>query len=328
MAHRKVLTQADREQHHAERNAKLERARNLLEQGLAKLQTSDDWRAMLERTARNLRTRLGAGRFSFNNQLIIWGSNSAHPTSLDRSPPSKLGSAWGRHVKKGEKAVFILQPRPIRPREKATGKTVRSDGDDASDVVMTFRPLALFPLHATDGCPLEEPPRLTGDITAPEPFDSAVETLRDVILGLDETPVTCIDIRPREPGDHPTAFGWYTRSTKAIVVVDTGNRAQMLRTLLHETAHAILHGPGDHHDTPTKEIEAESVSYIVSHAIGLETCDYALPYVASWAQGDDAAKRVRECGERIYIAARAILNALLGPIDNVETEPTAEAPCA
>ena len=87
----------------------------------------------------------------------------------------------------------------------------------------------------------------------------------------------------------------------------------MLKTLVHETAHAILHGAGDHHDLPTKEIEAESVAFIVSHALGLDTgAAYSFPYIASWASGDDATKRVRASGERITKAARSILDALLG----------------
>jgi hypothetical protein len=326
MAQRKVFTPSEREQHQVERNAKLQRARALLEEGIAKLQTSDDWRRMLEQVAKNLRTKLGAGRFSFRNQLLL-----AMQVGSGEIGPIATFETWkrvGRHVKKGEKAVFVLQPRPIRPRDKATGKTVNPDDDPSGEVMMAFRPLALFRLLATEGPPLEELPRLTGDITAPEPFDRAVETLRDVVLRLDGTPVASVDIRPREADDHPTAFGWYVRSTKAIAVVDTGNRAQMLRTLAHETAHAILHGAGDHHDLPTKEVEAESVSYIVSHAIGLDVAAYSFPYVASWAPREDAAQRVRESGERIHLAARVILDALLGPIEDVDTETTAQPLCA
>jgi len=282
---------------------------------------------MLERTAKNLRTKLGAGRFSFRNQLLLW----MQLDGLSDIGPIATFETWkriGRHIKKGEKALFILQPRPIRPRDKATGKTFRSDDDASGEVIMTFRPLAVFILRSTDGVPLEEAPKLTGDITAPEPFERAVETLRDVVLALDAKPVASVDIRPREVGDHPTAFGWHMRTTKAIVVVDTGNRAQMLRTLVHETAHAILHGPGDHHDSPTKEIEAESVSYIVSLAIGLDVASYSFGYIASWAQGEDAAERVRESGERIQVAARSILDALLGPVEDLETEATASPLCA
>ena len=39
--------------------------------------------------------------------------------------------------------------------------------------------------------------------------------------------------------------------------------------------------------------------------------------------GDDAARRVRESGERIHLAAGRILDALLGPIDDLEAEAAA-----
>jgi hypothetical protein len=102
----------------------------------------------------------------------------------------------------------------------------------------------------------------------------------------------------------------------------------MLKTLVHETAHAILHGSGDHHDTPTKEVEAESVAFIVSHVLGLDTSAYSFPYVAHWADGTDATDLVRQSGERIHSAARRILDALLGPVEDLETNERAQALCA
>src|SRR6185369_10219256 len=66
MATRRNFTPAEREQHQAERRAKLERAKSLLEQGLTQLQTSDEWRALLERIAKNIRHKLGFARYSFS----------------------------------------------------------------------------------------------------------------------------------------------------------------------------------------------------------------------------------------------------------------------
>jgi hypothetical protein len=107
-----------------------------------------------------------------------------------------------------------------------------------------------------------------------------------------------------------------------VVVVDTGNRAQMFRRLVHETAHGILHGAGDHHDIPTKEIEAESVAFIMSHTLGLDTGEvYSFPYIAHWAARDDATMRVRGSGERITKAAKMIVDAL------ERREAAGSAPC-
>jgi hypothetical protein len=64
----------------------------------------------------------------------------------------------------------------------------------------------------------------------------------------------------------------------------------------------------------------------VSHTLGLDAGSaYSFPYIASWAAGDDATKRVRASGERITRAARSILDALLGPVEEPELEVAPEA---
>jgi DNA primase len=52
------------------------------------------------------------------------------------------------------------------------------------------------------------------------------------------------------------------------------------------------------------EVEAESVAYVVCSALGVDSSDYSLPYVASWSGGDldkvaATAERVVRCAHRI-----------------------------
>jgi hypothetical protein len=51
----------------------------------------------------------------------------------------------GRSVKKGEKALTILQPRPIRARSRHKPESDRTDeAADGTGVIMTFRSLPVF----------------------------------------------------------------------------------------------------------------------------------------------------------------------------------------
>jgi hypothetical protein len=62
-------------------------------------------------------------------------------------------------------------------------------------------------------------------------------------------------------GDHPAAAGWYELRTREIVVIlGETSPAQQLQTLMHEVTHSILHGDGEHHATPTAEVEATRAS--------------------------------------------------------------------
>jgi len=59
--------------------------------------------------------------------------------------------------------------------------------------------------------------------------------------------------------------------TRMIVFVSAETtRSQQLKTLIHEIAHAILHGTADYHTRAEMKVEAESVAFAVSNVLGLE----------------------------------------------------------
>ncbi len=198
--------------------------------------------------------------------------------------------AWqkvGRQVRKGEKALNILAPVIV-------SKT-KENSDEAESILVGFRPHSVFSGEQTDaapggrGQPLPEPARITKDLTMPEAFEQSVEILRDVCLSLSDNLISSIDLRPRCAGDPAGAHGWFDRRTRQIVVV-TGERerAHEFKTLVHEVAHAILHGRDEHHARPEMEVEAESTAFVVSSVLGLDTGDYSFPYVAVWAGEENA----------------------------------------
>ena len=74
------------------------------------------------------------------------------------------------------------------------------------------------------------------------------------------------------------------------------SQAQTIKTMIHEVSHAKLHAPIEDGDgkTPTqrkrrsvREMEAESVAYVVCQHFGIDTADYSFGYVAGWSHGKD-----------------------------------------
>lgn len=59
--------------------------------------------------------------------------------------------------------------------------------------------------------------------------------------------------------------------------------------MIHETAHALLHTRPEaaDKDRHTKEVEAESIAYVVCQHFGIDTADYSFPYVTSWSSGKE-----------------------------------------
>ena len=125
-----------------------------------------------------------------------------------------------------------------------------------------------------------------------------------------------------------------TRTVRVRADVDA---AQAVKTLAHEAGHVLLHDPADFTlppggagisrtattpGTPTgagattaqcrgvREVEAESVAYLVAATHGLPTDDYTFAYVTGWAAGVDRAEPervVRDTGVRVLAAGRAVL---------------------
>lgn len=293
------------------REEKIEKAKGLLASAVGCLQSGDDWKAMLAGLARG--GRFSIRRLSFRNQLLV-EMQSPGTTSV----ASYL--AWqraGRQVRKGEKALVILAPVIVNKARKVVNPDVEEE--HGRMVLVGFKPLATFggdqtnPLPGDAGRPLPEPDSITKNIEADEAFAGSVEVLRKVALNLGPEVVTSVQLRPRRRGDRAGIHGWFEPHTRQIVVI-TGEtkRAQVFKTLVHELAHAILHGNADHHARGEMEVEAESTAFVVCQVLGLETGSYSFPYVASWAGDENAETMVLRSGQQIVRATNAVLDALVG----------------
>lgn len=82
--------------------------------------------------------------------------------------------------------------------------------------------------------------------------------------------------------------GYYVPSTNEIVVNATEcNPVAKLRTLIHEFAHAQLHGREGHFNEASrayKEAQAESVACSTVAYLGFDTSHFSLGYIATWAK--------------------------------------------
>ncbi len=106
------------------------------------------------------------------------------------------------------------------------------------------------------------------------------------------------------------ANGMTRWDSRTVLVRADMDDAAMVKTLIHEAAHVLLHErpPDRYLPRPLKEVEAESVAYVVASVHGMATDGYSFPYVAAWA-GDEGAEAVQATQARVARAARAIIDA-------------------
>lgn len=112
-------------------------------------------------------------------------------------------------------------------------------------------------------------------------------------------------------------------STKEFYTIKTMSESQTMKTAIHECAHAILHNRDKmqegEKDRQTKEVEAESVAYIVCNYFGLDTSDYSFPYIATWGSGREM-KELKDSLNLIKQTAGTFIEQLSEKIEEIKKD--------
>ena len=236
--------------------------------------------------------------YSFGNVVLIL---LQCPTATHVAGYNRWKKDFGRQVKKSEHGISILCPCPQtrwmqRERTDAvTGQPVLSpDGSPVMETVRVtiprFKIGTVFDVSQTEGRELPSivAAELTGEVECfPE--------LYDCLVSLSPVPVT----EDKVPG---AAKGYFSSEQQEIVLRRGMPQLQVIKTLVHEIAHARLHDRTklpveEQKERSQKEVEAESVAYVVCQYLGLDTSDYSFGYVAGWSRN----KELRELKESLGV---------------------------
>ena len=259
-----------------------------LEQGVKDLFESNDYKEYLSFMSKFY-------NYSANNCLLIWIQK---PDATLVAGYQAWQKKFKRQVRKGEKGITILAPIP----HKYTIKEIYPDGtvEEKEIRFTTFKAIKVFDLSQTDG---EAIPSICKSLNGSvENYDAVLENLKN----LAPVPVGFEDIAGG-------AQGYYSHVEKRIAIQEGMSEQQTIKTLIHEIAHSILHekenGIEKDADRNTKEVQAESVAYVVCSCMGLDTSDYSFGYVAGWSK-DREAKELLESTEAIRNTSIKIIEGL------------------
>ena len=251
-----------------------------LSMGVRGLTESGKWQAYLDSQSK-------FHSYSFGNALLIGIQN---PDATRVAGYNKWKEV-GRQVRKGEHGIAILAP-IIRTKKDEGG-----DKEKDHKYVAGFTSATVFDVNQTDGEPLPEiAPLLTG--VAPEgQFGGLSEVAGEFGFRVEKRELT------------GGTNGYCSPSEKLIVVESRNDEVQQVKTLAHELGHALLHEEGNDLPREHKEIEAESVAYVVSQALGIDSGGYSFGYLTSWGHGDPEAveKQLKSSGQRIQKASHQII---------------------
>ena len=253
-----------------------------LEQGVKEIFTS-------ERYTEYLNTMSKFHNYSFNNTLLI---TMQKPEATLVAGYQAWQKKFNRHVKRGEKGIQIIAPTPVKEKqeiEKIDPDTqepiIGEDGQPETEIVEMviprFRITTVFDVSQTEGEPIAEleVPELTGSVQFYDTFMQALQNISPV-------PIRMMNVEGE-------AKGYYHQTEKYIAIKEDMSNVQTMKTGIHEVSHALLYdrevmdAEGVLKDQTTKEVEAESIAYIVCNHFGLDTSEYSFTYIASWCESRD-----------------------------------------
>jgi hypothetical protein len=298
--------------------ARMEAAQQLLEREVAAIQSGSDWQRFLRFQAR-------LHRFEPRNVMLIWSQHLEAFQEGRVSTPEptyvaghRTWQALGRQVDRGQYGYVVLAP--VRYTERLASDfdgNLRALGADEhpgpGEVERSRRVMhgvqveRVFEASMTHGDPLPQPPTprlLQGQ---------APVGLRKAILAHIEQQGFSVGTVP-DASDLQGANGATNWVRQTVLIRADMDDAAVVKAQLHQAAHVLMHGewPGkSHYPHARKEVEAESVAFVLAAAHGMTTDDFSFPYVATWAglDGKDVAKEVASTQTRVTSAARILLAA-------------------
>lgn len=242
---------------------KTEEARQLADKALEEL-TATLGRGQSEKLKALLKTLARFHRYSWHNAMLI----ASQRPDATHVAGYRTWQRMRRNVKRGERAVTILAPMVYRgSRAEAEGDQKSPTPEEATDSerVRGFKPVFVFDIAQTDGQPLPDIDRISGD---PHVY---LERLKNMVsqrgLALEYSNQLAGADGMASPGKIVLRVG-----------LDPANE---FAVLAHELAHAILH----HGDEPraesrmVRETEAEATAFVVCQAVGLQTANACSDYI-------------------------------------------------
>jgi N-terminal domain of anti-restriction factor ArdC len=209
--------------------------------------------------------------------------------------------AWknvGRSVKAGQKGIRILAP-IVGVRRKKQEEAEKDITKQNERVLVGFRNAYVFDVSQTEGIDLPTMHEVRGD-----PGDN-IDRLAAFLKSKGIQLVYNEKIAP--------ALGMSYGGR--IAILPGQSKAEEFSTLVHETAHELLH-KAERRTATTKtvrETEAEAVAFVVGKAVGLVTGNASADYIQLY-HGN--ASLLAESLEVIQQTASVILAALEPPIEN------------
>ena len=238
-----------------------------LKEGIKEFLDSDKYKDYLTKMSH-------LNNYSNRNLRLILAQN---PEASQVASFKQWKENFGRYVKKGEKALRIFKPMTKIKKDENNQPILDKNGKP--ETVTFFGLVPVFDVSQTEGKEMPKAAEVKEQLT-----DLDYANLYRALMAIAKENDVSVRFEEMENNKH----GYYSVPENQIVLRSNDmNKAQIIKTFLHEMAHAELH----HADNPQKEnltrstaeLQAESVAYVVSSYYGIDTSEYSFNYLSGWS---------------------------------------------
>jgi len=294
-----------------------DKALEALTNGIQSILDSKDWGGFLNAIKQ-------IHDYSFNNRLLIMFEQLKRGYSVSSfvAGKTKWNDKFNRQLKEGEfnKPIWILAPVLIDKRDENGNVIYKSDGEPFK-VAIRFKGVRVYDQNQTHGDPI---PEVNTKEIFTELTDKVSVNLWDsfVKFAMQRNIVVNAQASKEEMGG---AYGrcWFQNEGRAskIEILDDMNLATKVSVMAHELAHALLHNRDEYleHDSSSiKELEAESVAYLVCSYYNINLSNRSFQYIVHHnAASDDVVSDLLRSGARIITAYEEIINKVDGLLGTI-----------
>lgn len=221
----------------------------------------------------------------------------------------KWKNDFDRQVQKGERGLKVWTPYTVKLKNPDGSPRLDKDGNEMS--VTRFTLGTVFDVSQTQGKEIPKPIyNLEGDVPDFETIYLATKQtaqLNNVSIRFDTI--------------EGSANGYYHPSKNEIVLADKQmSEAQILKTLFHEMVHADLHSKDTNYSRSEKELQAESVAYVVANHYGIDTSEYSFGYLKFWSQDPKGYEDLTNQLSVVSTEAKSLINRIDTQIEKVKSK--------
>lgn len=283
------------------------------EEKLLAITTTDDFKHYLKIMA-------SLPKYSLNNLNLIYSQkeNATHVMGY------KAWQELDRYVNKGAKAIHIVAP-IVAKLTKEEKERLKTDEDYG---VKGYRTIPVFDVSDTSGKELKYADDfIKSDYTTKETEKFSELEIKEVVKLIESKYHVPISF---EKINDENIKGYYFPKDHSITISSELTKTEQLKTLFHEFAHSQLHSKKAMEEYPEllskphKEAQAESVAFLTMSALNIDTSNYSVGYVSTWARDinlmKQALKEIKTVFDQTFDIATTAKEKVLKQLENQENQ--------